>query len=499
MTAIDQAGIDAAARRVLPPALSLIGGRWSEAASERRRPVLSPIDGQQITTMPDCGRVDVDKAVGIARRAFDSRVWSGMAPKERKRRMVRWAELIEAERLILAATETREMGMPIMMAHELDIGFAIDTIRWYGELADKLYDEMISLDDHLTAYMTRTPLGVVAAILPWNAPAMIGAWKMGPAMLVGNSVIVKPSEEASLVLLRMAALALEAGIPEGVLQVVTGGAEVGAALAEHMDVDVLTFTGSGRTGRALMHAAADSNFKRVSLELGGKSANIVMAAANLELAAEVAVGFMFSNQGQVCEAPSRLLVQEGTDDRFLDRVVAKAKSLRIGNPLDMSIDLGPVINGDHRSRILSQIGEAVATGIDLVLDGRSATGVAGGAYLGATIADKVTPDTALAQEEVFGPVLSVIRFKTLEQAIHIANSTRYGLGASFWSSNVDDVAYATSRLVAGNINVNGGTGPVVEMPFGGFKESGFGRDRGMQALNLYSDIRNVVVRRGARP
>jgi acyl-CoA reductase-like NAD-dependent aldehyde dehydrogenase len=499
MSNLDQAAIDTLANRRLAQAFCLLDGRQKEAISGKRRPILSPIDGRELTTMPDCGKADVDAAVSVARKAFEARVWCGMPPKERKKRMVRWAELMDAEQSVLAVTETLDMGMPIMMAENLDIAFAIDTIRWYGELADKLYDEMVSLDDQLTAYISRTPLGVVAAILPWNAPAMIGAWKLGPALVTGNSLIVKPSEEASLVVLRMANLALEAGIPEGVIQVVTGGGEVGRALAEHLDVDCLTFTGSGGTGRALMHASADSNLKRVSLELGGKSANIVMAdAPDLDMAADVAVGFMFSNQGQVCEAPSRLLVQNGTDQRFLDLLVDKARKLRIGNPLEIGIDLGPVINGGHHGHIVSRISAAVEAGVDLLLDGRGVTGLAGGSYLGATIADQVDPQSALAQEEIFGPVLSVIRFGTLEEAIAIANSTRYGLGASFWSSNIDDVAYATARLVAGNINVNGGTGPVVEMPFGGFKQSGFGRDRSIHAVNLYSDLKNVVIRRSNR-
>lgn len=499
MTEFDQAAIDGLASRPLGKAFCLLDGKQVEAASGKRRPILSPIDGRVLTSMPDCDRADVDSAVATARRVFEARTWCGMPPKERKKRMVRWAELMAAEQASLAVTETRDMGMPIMMAYNLDTGFAVDTIRWYGELADKLYDEMIALDDHVTAYISRAPLGVVAAILPWNAPAMIGAWKMGPALVTGNSVIVKPSEEASLVVLRMAELALEAGIPAGVLQVVTGGAEVGRALGEHEDIDCLTFTGSGGTGRALMRASADSNLKRVSLELGGKSANIVMAdAPDLAMAADVAVGFMFSNQGQVCEAPSRLLVQNGTDQSFLDRLVEKARALRIANPLQIETDLGPVIHASHHDRIVSRIATAVEDGTNLLLDGRNATGLAGGSYLGATIADRVDPKSALAQEEIFGPVLSVIRFDTLEEAIAIANATRYGLGANLWSANIDDVAYATSRLVAGNINVNGGTGPVVEMPFGGFKQSGFGRDRSMHAVDLYSDLKNVVVRRSER-
>ncbi len=495
-----QAQISAIAERPVARGFALIGGRRAEALSGRRRAAVSPIDGTVLTELPDCAAEDVDSAVAIARATFEKREWAGMPPKERKRRMVRWAELIAAEALELAVLESRDMGMPFAMAEGLDIAFAIDTIRWYGELADKIYDEMISLDDTVTALIFRAPLGVVGAILPWNAPAMIGAWKLGPALVTGNSVVVKPSEEASLVMLRMGELALEAGIPAGALQIVTGAGEVGKALSEHRDVDCITFTGSGVTGRALMHASANSNLKRVSLELGGKSANIVMAdAPDLDMAADVAVRFMFSNQGQVCEAPSRLLVQRGIEDEFVGRIVEKAKTLRIGNPLDLANDLGPVISGSHRQAIVSKIERAHASGAALTLDGRNAEGPAGGYYLGPTIVSRVDPASALAQEEVFGPVLSVIAFDRIEDAIAIANQTRYGLGASIWSANLDNVFYAASRLVAGNINVNGGTGPVVEMPFGGFKESGFGRDRSMHALDLYSDLKNVAIRRSARP
>jgi acyl-CoA reductase-like NAD-dependent aldehyde dehydrogenase len=481
----------------MPPPVTraIIDGKLTDAASGVIFPVFSPIDGRVIAELPDCNGVDVDRAVAGARAAYASRRWSGMPAKARKRVVMAWADLVEAEALGLAVLQSRDMGMPIRMAETLDIGFCIDSLRWYGEAADKIYDELTQPEQTVSALIKRVPLGVIGIILPWNAPAMIGAWKLGPALITGNSVVLKPAEDASLVCLRLAELALEAGIPEGVLQVVTGGPVPGAALAGHMDVDCITFTGSGEVGREIMIAAARSNLKRVSLELGGKSANIVMAdAPDLAMAAEVSVGFMFGNQGQVCEAPSRLLLQRGVREQFLGEVIRRADALRIGNPLDLDNDVGPVVNGTQRDTITAHIEAAERDGAEFVLDGRDKALPADGYYMAPTIAVGARPDSALAQEEIFGPVLTVLEFDDIDEAIAIANGTRYGLGASIWSNNLDNVFYAADRLVAGNINVNGGIGPIVELPFGGFKQSGFGRDRSLHAIDKYCDLKNVVIR-----
>ena len=479
----------------IPISQAIIDGKRSAAVSGKTLAVVSPIDGQTIAAIPDCEAGDVDRAVSGARKAFASRRWQGASPKQRKRIMLDWADRIAAEALRLAVLESRDMGMPIRMAEELEIAFAIDSLRWYGEAADKLYDELAHLEDNVTAMISRTPLGVVGAILPWNAPAMIAAWKLGPALIAGNSVVLKPAEDASLVCLRIAELGLEAGIPEGVLQVVTGDDKAGAALAAHHDVDCITFTGSGEVGRKIMTAAANSNLKRVSLELGGKSANIVLAdAPDLGMAAEVSVKFMFGNQGQVCEAPTRLLVQRDIRDSFTDEVVKRTRALTVGNPLDLQSDLGPIVNSAQHAQILARMERAEKEGARFALDGRVAQVPKTGFYLAPSVAVDVDPKSSLAQEEVFGPVLSVLSFDTIDEAIALANGTKYGLGASIWSNNLDNVFYTTKRLVAGNINVNGGTGPVVELPFGGFKQSGFGRDRSLHAVDKYSDLKNVIIR-----
>jgi acyl-CoA reductase-like NAD-dependent aldehyde dehydrogenase len=491
---ISEAEVAALAERPVPSRLAVIDGEPSEAASGHTRAVHSPIDGARLAEIPDCGPEDVDRAVRAARTAFQDRRWAGLAPRERKRRMLRWADLIETEAAELAVLETRDMGMPIGMASGMEIPFAIDALRWYAEAADKIYDETKSVDDEITALITRAPLGVVGAILPWNAPAMISAWKLGPALITGNSVILKPSEDASLTPLRIVHLALEAGIPDGVVQAVTGDAVAGSALSRHMDVDVITFTGSGEVGRKLLRDAADTNMKRVHLELGGKSANIVMAdAPDLGMAADVSVGFAFSNQGQVCEAPTRLLVQNSIRERFIEDVVKRAAAKRVGNPLRFENDLGPVVNQAQFDQILARIARAESEGVRLALDGRKNAARAG-LYLPPTVAAPVPPDNALAQEEIFGPVLSVIGFDSIDEAIVIANGTRYGLAAMVWSPNIDVIMHASRHLVAGVIHVNGGSGPLVELPHGGFRESGAGRDRSLHAIDNYVDLKAIILR-----
>lgn len=491
---VKESEISGLAQQPPPTVQAIIDGHLTDAASGRRRPVVSPIDGSVLADIPDCDATDIDRAVTAARRAFDDRRWVGLPPRERKRRLLRWVELIEAESLALAVLETRDMGMPIGMSSSMEVPFAIDSLRWYAEAADKLYDEVKTVDDAVTALITRAPLGVVGAILPWNAPSMIAAWKLGPALITGNSVILKPAEDASLTVLRLGELALAAGIPDGVVQVVPGDAVAGAALSMHRDVDALTFTGSGEVGRKLLIAAAQSNMKRVHLELGGKSANIVMAdAPDLTMAAEVSVDCAFSNQGQVCEAPTRLLVQNSIRESFLCEVVKRAAAKRVGNPLQLSSDLGPIVNRRQYDGILDKLACAVREGAKLALDGRS-TPVPEGLYLGPSIAVGVDPRGSLAQEEIFGPVLSIMGFDTHEEAIAIANGTRYGLAAMIWSANIDTVMHMSQRLVAGVIHVNGGSGPVVDLPHGGFRESGSGRDRSLHAIDNYVDLKSVIIR-----
>ncbi len=453
----------------VPPAGLLIGGKFREASAGGALDGMSPIDGKAFATLAAGMSKDVDDAVASARQAFSDRRWVGLTPKERKRRCCCWAELIEARRAELAVLQARDMGMPVALAFNGDLGGAVEAIRWYGEAIDKIYDEVAPLPQNETPIVSRIPLGVVGAIVPWNFPAMIAGWKLGPALAVGNSVVLKPAEDASLVLLEIAHIALEAGIPEGVLNVVTGrGHEAGAALAAHGDVDCITFTGSGLGGRSVMEASARSNMKRVSLECGGKSANITMAdAPDLAVAAAASARAIFMNQGQICNAPSRLLVQRRVLDEVLDHVERVAKQLSTGSPLDPNNDLGPIVNRTQISKVHAAIERAESEGSRMVADSRSAVGPEGGFYCGPTVAADVSPASHLGQEEVFGPVLAVMPFDTPEEAVTVAHGTRYGPGAALWSRDSDTVHWMVSRLFAGTFTVNGIGRTAIEVPFGG--------------------------------
>ena len=491
-----QAEIYAEASRPVPPAQAWIGGRAVEAVEGRRLALTSPIDETSTGSIPACDRNDVDRAVAAARGAFADRRWAGLGRRERKRVLLRFADLVTDSQRELGVLQCRDMGMPVGMAIEADAGEAAATLRWYAEALDKLTDEMLPLTARDSGYVVRVPLGVVGAILPWNFPLMIAAWKLGPALAAGNSVVIKPAAAASLAICRLGALAAEAGLPDGVLNIVTGGGErVGQPLALHRDVDCITFTGSGSVGRKLLEYAGQSNLKRVSLECGGKTANIVLEdAPNLEEAAQTAARAIFRNQGQICNAPSRLLVQRTIYQTFVGRVAEIARSLKIGSPLDLTVDMGPIVNEGQRQLVRDALAAAESSGIKLLVDGRRASCPRKGYYLGPSIASAVDPQSPLAQEEVFGPVLAVIPFQTLDEAIRIANGTRYALGAAIWTRDINKAQHAATHLVAGSIYVNACGGVMVEMPFGGFRESGFGRDRSLHALEKYTDLKAVLVR-----
>jgi len=491
-----QSAILEEASRPIPPAQGWIDGRAVEAVSGRRQARTSPIDESSTGSIPDCDHVDVDRAVAAARRAYADRRWVGLGRRERKRVLLRFADLVMNARRELGVLQCRDMGMPVRMAIEADAGEAAATLRWYGEALDKVTDEMLPLTARDFGYVARVPLGVVGAILPWNFPLMIAAWKLGPALAAGNSVVVKPAEAASLAICRLGALAAEAGLPDGVLNIVTGsGMHVGEPLAMHRDVDCITFTGSGNVGRKLLECAGQSNLKRVSLECGGKTANIVLDdALNLEEVAQTAARAIFRNQGQICNAPSRLLVQRTIYPSFVEHVAEIARSLNIGSPLDLGVDMGPVVNDRQRQVVRHALAEAERAGARLIVDGRQAACPEKGFYIGPSIAVDVDSRSALAQEEVFGPVLAVMPFDTLDEAIGIANGTRYALGAAIWTRDIDKAQHAATHLVAGTVYVNACGGVMVEMPFGGFRQSGFGRDRSLHALEKYTDLKAVLVR-----
>ncbi|RMF40398.1 MAG: aldehyde dehydrogenase family protein [Alphaproteobacteria bacterium] len=480
----------------MPPQTMLIDGQWVEAAAGGRRETLSPIDGRVLTTLADGTAADVDRAAAAARRAFEDGRWSRMAPAQRKRILHRFADLVEREALELAVLGVRDNGTEIGMAIRAEPGSAAGTFRFYAEAVDKIAGEIAPTPDGILALVHREPVGVVGVIVPWNFPLMIAAWKIAPALAAGNSVVLKPPESASLSLLRLAALAQEAGLPDGVLNVVTGtGPVVGEAIGLSMDIDVLAFTGSGATGRRLLEYAARSNLKRCYLELGGKSPNIVFAdAPDLEAAARACVNGIFRNSGQVCIAGSRLLVQKDIHDAFLARVVELTEALKVGDPLDCASDIGAVHSEAQLAGNLRFVDMARAEGGALVTGGARILEDTGGFYMAPAVIDRVRPDSTLAQREVFGPVLAVTVFADADEAVRLANATDFGLSGTVWTSDLSTAHRVTRAVRSGLLHVNTYGGSDITVPMGGMKQSGNGVDKSLHALDKYLDYKTVWMK-----
>ena len=470
-----------------------IGGK--AVPGERSLPVTSPLDGKPFTTIAAGTKADVDTAVAAARKVFESGAWSRAAPAERKKKLLKLADLIEKHAIELAVLGVRDNGTEISMAYKAEPLSAAGTFRYYAEAVDKVFGEIAPTQSDVLALVHKEPLGVVGVIVPWNFPLMIGAWKVAPALAAGNCVVVKPPEIASLTLLRIAKLASEAGIPDGVFNVVTGkGSAVGEAIGLHMDVDCLAFTGSGPTGRRLMDYSARSNLKRVYLELGGKSPNIVFAdAPDLDKAAKISAGGIFRNAGQVCVAGSRLLVQSSVYDAFLDKLKSATAKFKLGDPLDLATESGAVASADQLEQDLDHIATAKREGARLSCGGGRIRQDSGGFFLEPTIFEGVTPQMRLAREEVFGPVLAVMRFDTAEEAVTLANATDYGLAAAVWTSNISTAHKMVRAIRAGVVHVNTYGGSDITVPLGGFKQSGFGRDKSLHALEKYVDLKTAWI------
>lgn len=488
---LNQDAIDTLAAKDLPGRGHLINGRMEEPAAVLE--VISPIDGKRLTTIAAGSEEDVNRAVAAARAAFPA--WARMAPAARKKILIKLADLIEKHALELAVLGVRDNGTEISMALKAEPLSAAGTFRYYGEAIDKVYDEIAPTAPEVLALVHREPLGVVGAIVPWNFPLMIGAWKIAPALAAGNTVVLKPAEIASLSLLRLGELALEAGLPAGVLNIVTGkGSITGKALGLHMDVDALAFTGSGGVGRMLMDYSARSNLKRVFLELGGKSPNIVFAdTANLAKAAKVSAAGIFRNSGQVCVAGSRLLVEESIMDAFLEQLAAEAGKLKVGNPLNLGSDIGAVSSEDQLAKDLAYVEKAVSEGGSVVTGGSRILAETGGSYMAPTIVTGVTPQMTLFREEVFGPVLAVTPFRTEEEAVALANGTDFGLASAVWTANLGRAHRMIRAIHAGVVHVNTYGGSDITVPLGGFKQSGFGRDKSLHALHKYTDLKTAWI------
>ncbi|PHP67918.1 aldehyde dehydrogenase [Zhengella mangrovi] len=490
---LDQNRIDVLRKAPVAPQGHVIDGGRIEASDGATMDVTSPLDGTVLTTIARGTKQDADAAIAAARRAFDDGRWSDLAPAQRKAILLDWAALIEANALELAVLGVRDNGTEIGMALKAEPLSAAATIRYYAEAIDKIAGEIAPTPPGTLGLVHREPAGVVGAIVPWNFPLMIGAWKIGPALAAGCTMVMKPAEPASLALLRLAELGLEAGLPAGVLNVVTGeGHVVGEAISMSMDVDVLVFTGSGPTGRRLLEASARSNLKRVYLELGGKSPNIVFAdAPDLDEAAKVSAAGIFRNSGQVCIAGSRLLVERSVHDAFVEKLAKHARGMKIGDPLDPSISAGAVNSLRQLEQNLGFVEEARAKGRTVHIGGKRILEETGGYFMEPTIVTGVEPDDRIATDEVFGPVLAVIAFDSEDEAVAIANGTDYGLASAVWTSDLSRAHRMVRRIRAGVVHVNTYGGSDLTVPLGGVKQSGNGHDKSLHAFDKYLDLKTA--------
>lgn len=469
------------------PVNAFIDGRSQPARSGKTFETINPATGKVLAKVAACQAEDVDFAVSKAREAFEQGHWSKLHPSERKEVLIRLAKLIKRNHHELAVMESLDSGKPVRDCELIDIPETIHTLLWHAELIDKLYDQTAPANENSVAMIVREPVGVVACVLPWNFPLLMLAWKIAPALAAGNSVIVKPAEQTSLTALRIAELAMEAGVPRGVLNVVTGmGPEVGQPLGLHPDVDMLSFTGSTDTGRRFLRYSADSNLKKVVLECGGKNPAIVLDdAEDLDLVAQHVVQAAFWNMGENCSATSRLIVQSGVKAALLERILANARDWRTGDPLDPANHLGALVDSEHFSKVCSYLPtESVLLGGKTV-DER---------YVLPTIIDQVENNSRLGQEEVFGPILAVVTVHSVEEAIEVANSTPYGLAASVFSANGKKALRAARAVRAGTVTINCYGEGDITTPFGGYKQSGFGgRDKSIHAHDQYTELKTIWI------
>ena len=475
---------------------AFINGERVGSMDEQTFECISPVDGRLLTLVARCGAADIDAAVGAARAAFEDQRWSGLAPAQRKKIMIRFADLLQTHGEELALTETLDMGKPVKYARAVDVNSAANCIRWYGEAVDKIYDEIAPTARTALALITREPMGVVGVIVPWNYPMIMASWKIAPALAAGNSVVLKPSEKSPLTALRMADLALEAGIPPGVFNVITGyGPEAGSPLALHMDVDCIAFTGSTRVGKQIHVMAGQSNLKRAWTELGGKSPNIVFAdCPNLDKAVESAIGSIFFNQGESCNAPSRLFVEASIKDRFLEKALALVPGYAPGNPLDNATVMGALVDQTQMNSVLRYIELGKSEGAQLLAGGAQTMAETGGCYVQPTIFDGVKNDMTIAREEIFGPVLSVLSFTDAADVVRQANQSVYGLQAAVWTRDINKAHGVARALRAGTVHINQYDEDDITVPFGGYKQSGVGRDKSLHAFDKYTETKTTWIR-----
>ena len=472
-----------------------INGKWVNSISGKTFATLNPSTGQEICQVAEADSADVDLAVKAARKAFESGPWKKMSAAERGLRINKLADLMEQNLPELAALESLDNGKPLRDSLNADLPLSIKAYRYYAGWCDKTHGKTIPVEGEYFCYTKHEPVGVVGQIIPWNFPLLMTAWKWAPALATGCTIVLKPAEQTPLTALRMAALAQEADIPDGVINVVPGfGPTAGAAITSHMDIDKVAFTGEGSTGQLVMQAAAKSNLKRVSLELGGKSPNVVFADADLDAAVEGAYFGLFFNQGQCCCAGSRLFVEEKIHDAFVEKLVARAKKQRIGDPFDMTTTQGPQISQEQCDRIMGYIDIGISEGANLLSGGKRVGNK--GYFIQPTIFDGVKDNMRIAKEEIFGPVMNILKFKDVDEVVQRGNKTFYGLAAAIWTKDITKAHRLANSLRAGTVWVNCYDVFDAAAPFGGFKMSGIGRELGEYALSLYTEVKTVYINLG---
>ncbi|HEY0154809.1 MAG TPA: betaine-aldehyde dehydrogenase [Longimicrobium sp.] len=481
----------------IQPGQLYIGGEWQAAESGDTFDTMNPSTAEPLTQVASAAEADVDRAVRAAREAFENGPWPGMDARARGRVLYAIADGLEARADELARMEAMDNGKPVREARMIDVKESIDCFRYYAGWADKIEGDVIPVPGPYLNYTRREPMGVCGAIIPWNYPLQMAAWKVAPAIACGNTMVLKPAEQTPLTALELARVASEAGLPAGVLNVLTGfGESAGAALVRHPDVDKIAFTGSTEVGKIIQREAAGS-LKRVSLELGGKSPNIVLADADLDAAVKGAAMAIFYNAGQACTAGSRLLVEESIRDEFVEKLLKRVGGMKAGDPLDPKTRLGPLVSQEQMDRVLGYVEKGKAEGAELLTGGeRVEVNGMRGYFLNPTIFDRVTPDMTIAREEIFGPVLGITTFKDMDEAIHIANSSIYGLAAAVWTRDIGKAHRAAHRLRAGTVWINTYHNLDTASPFGGYKQSGYGRELGKHALDLYTQVKSVWVSLG---
>jgi aldehyde dehydrogenase (NAD+) len=492
-TAIAPNSAEASASRVkIKQTKMLIDGKWVDAVSGKTFETLNPTTGQPLARVAEGDKADVDKAVKAARRAFETGPWKKMSARERGKLIHKLADLMEENIDELAALETLDNGKPIRDSRAADLPLAIDCYRYYSGWADKIEGKTIPINGPYFCYTRHEPVGVVGQIIPWNFPILMQAWKWGPALATGCTVVLKPAEQTPLSALRVGELAMEAGFPEGVINIVPGfGETAGAAIAEHNDVDKVAFTGSTEVGKLIMGAAARSNLKRVTLELGGKSPNVVFADADMDAAVEGAFFALFFNQGQCCCAGSRLFVESTVHDEFVERLIKRTRQQKVGDPFHPETTQGPQVSEEQFNKILGYIESGKECGAEL----RTGGGRVGklGYFIEPTVFTNVQDEHKIAQEEIFGPVLSVIKFSDVDEVIRRGNRSMYGLAAAVWTKDIKKAHRMAAELKAGTVWINCYDVFDAAAPFGGFKMSGIGRELGEYALRNYTEVKTVTV------